>query len=130
MIQNEGELKQMVEKINAAENEIGKAIIGQREVIRQVLWAMLSGGNVLLEGAATGRALITSDIPGCREAVEEEKNGYLCKVKDAGSVEKCMDLFMLLSEDDRKKMGQSGRERMEKRFDRKKVVKKICQNIF
>ena len=27
--------------------------------------------NVLLEGAATGRALITSDIPGCREAVED-----------------------------------------------------------
>jgi len=50
MIQNEGELRQMVEKINAAENEIGKAIIGQREVIKQVLWAMLSGGNVLLEG--------------------------------------------------------------------------------
>ena len=50
MIQNENELKEMVGKINAAEEEIGKAIIGQREVIRQVLWAMLSGGNVLLEG--------------------------------------------------------------------------------
>lgn len=50
MIQNENELREMVAKINAAEAEIGKAIIGQREVIRQVLWAMLSGGNVLLEG--------------------------------------------------------------------------------
>lgn len=50
MIQNESELRAMVEKINTAEAEIGKAIIGQREVIRQVLWAMLSGGNVLLEG--------------------------------------------------------------------------------
>ena len=50
MIQNENELKNMVEKVNAAEAEIGKAIIGQKGVIRQVLWAMLSGGNVLLEG--------------------------------------------------------------------------------
>ena len=50
MIQSEIELKAMVDKICQAEAEIGKAIIGQREVIRQVLWAMLSGGNVLLEG--------------------------------------------------------------------------------
>ena len=34
MIQNENELREMVAKINAAEAEIGKAIIGQREVIR------------------------------------------------------------------------------------------------
>lgn len=39
--------------------------------------------NVLLEGAATGRALITSDIPGCREAVEDGISGYLCPVQDA-----------------------------------------------
>ncbi|MBQ7972369.1 MAG: MoxR family ATPase [Lachnospiraceae bacterium] len=50
MIQNENELRDMTAKINAAEAEIGKAIIGQKAVIRQVLYAMLSGGNVLLEG--------------------------------------------------------------------------------
>lgn len=50
MIQNENDLKMMVQKINNAEAEIGKAIIGQKEVIRQVILAMLSGGNVLLEG--------------------------------------------------------------------------------
>ena len=33
--------------------------------------------NVLLEGASTGRALICSDIPGCREAVTECRNGFL-----------------------------------------------------
>lgn len=50
MIQSENELRAMIEKVNAAEAEIGKAIIGQKSVIRQVIWAMLSGGNVLLEG--------------------------------------------------------------------------------
>ncbi|MBQ7766265.1 MAG: MoxR family ATPase [Lachnospiraceae bacterium] len=50
MIQNENELRMMIEKLNAAEAEIGNAIIGQKQVIRQVLLAMLSGGNVLLEG--------------------------------------------------------------------------------
>ena len=50
MIQNENELRMMIQKLNAAEAEIGNAIIGQKAVIRQVLLAMLSGGNVLLEG--------------------------------------------------------------------------------
>ena len=38
------------EKIIQCEQEIGKGIIGQKEVIRQVMLAMLAGGNVLLEG--------------------------------------------------------------------------------
>ena len=38
--------------------------------------------NVLLEAAAMGRPLITSDIPGCREAVEDGKTGFLCRVKN------------------------------------------------
>ena len=37
--------------------------------------------NVLLEAAATGRAIITSNIPGCREAVDNGKSGMLCRVK-------------------------------------------------
>lgn len=40
----------MIEKVKAAEAEIGKGIIGQRDVIRQVLLAVLADGNVLLEG--------------------------------------------------------------------------------
>lgn len=38
------------DKIRAGEEEIGKGIIGQRDVIRQVLLGILAGGNVLLEG--------------------------------------------------------------------------------
>ena len=37
-------------KIRECEAEIGKGIIGQKDVVRQVLLALLSGGNVLLEG--------------------------------------------------------------------------------
>lgn len=50
MVQNENELMEIINRINMAESEIGKGIIGQKEVIRQVLLAMFSGGNVLLEG--------------------------------------------------------------------------------
>ena len=37
--------------------------------------------NVLLE-AATGRPVITSNIPGCKEAVDDGKSGLLCEAED------------------------------------------------
>ncbi len=43
-------LQDMINKVKMCEEEIGKGIIGQRDIIRQVLLAILSDGNVLLEG--------------------------------------------------------------------------------
>ncbi|MDE6626754.1 MAG: MoxR family ATPase [Lachnospiraceae bacterium] len=47
---DEKKIQEMIGKVKACEEEIGKGIIGQREIIRQVLLAVLSDGNVLLEG--------------------------------------------------------------------------------
>lgn len=44
-------VKDIIDKINVIEGEISKAIIGQKDVVRQVVIAILAGGNVLLEGA-------------------------------------------------------------------------------
>lgn len=44
-------IEDIVRKVKSVESEIGKAIIGQKEIIRQVLLAIFTGGNVLLEGA-------------------------------------------------------------------------------
>lgn len=46
----EKKLQEMIDKVKACEEEIGKAIIGQRDIIHQVMLAILSNGNVLLEG--------------------------------------------------------------------------------
>lgn len=51
------------EKIIQCEQEIGKGIIGQKEVIRQVMLAMLAGGNVLLEGMpGLGKTMLVRTI--------------------------------------------------------------------
>ncbi len=47
---NEKSIQELMQNINNVEEEIGKAIIGQKDIVRQVLLAVLSGGNVLLEG--------------------------------------------------------------------------------
>ena len=47
---NAQQMKEMIDKVRACEAEIGKAIIGQRDIIRQTILAILADGNVLLEG--------------------------------------------------------------------------------
>ncbi len=78
--------------------------------------------NVLLEGAATGRALITSDIPGCREAVEDGVSGYLCPIQDAERLTQAMRTFAEQSFRQQSDMGCRGRQLVEQRFDKKQVV--------
>lgn len=78
--------------------------------------------NVLLEAAAMGRPVITSDIPGCREAVEDRKSGYLCAVRDAESLYQQMDQMMRLTRTEREAMGLAARAKMEREFDKEKVV--------
>lgn len=47
---NEKQIRDMIDIIKNVEAEIGKAIIGQKDIVRQVLISILAGGNVLLEG--------------------------------------------------------------------------------
>lgn len=78
--------------------------------------------NVLLEAASTGRVLITSDISGCREAVEPDVSGYLCPVANSESIYCSMRRILTLTAEERKIMGIAGRKRMESLFDKRKVV--------
>ena len=78
--------------------------------------------NVLLEAAATGRAIITTDIPGCREAVDDGRSGMLCRVKNTDSLYKAMKRFTELSRTKREAIGRAGRVKMEREFDKNKVV--------
>ena len=85
--------------------------------------------NVLLEAAASGRPLITSDIPGCREAVENGVSGYLCPAKDADALYEAMRRFVELPESWRGEMGRRGRERMEQRFSKTAVVAETIKHL-
>lgn len=57
------ELELYQQKIRECENEIGKGIIGQKDIIRQVMLALLAGGNVLLEGMpGLGKTMLVRTI--------------------------------------------------------------------
>ena len=85
--------------------------------------------NVLLEAAASGRPLITSDIPGCREAAEDGASGYLCPAKDADALYAAMRRFVELPLAERAELGCHGRERMEQRFSKAAVVAETIKHL-
>ena len=85
--------------------------------------------NVLLEASATGRPVITSDIPGCKETVDDNKSGYLVNVKDVDDLYKKMKDFVLLSKELKAEMGKNARGKVEREFDKKQVVKNTIEKI-
>lgn len=84
--------------------------------------------NVLLEAAAMGRAVITTDIPGCREAACKN-NGLLCPAKDAEGLYEQMKHFMELPVQEWENMGRRGRKLAEEEFEKKMVVEMTISEI-
>ncbi len=75
----------------------------------------------LLEAAACGRAIVTTDMPGCREIVEHGRNGLLVPPRDAQAIAAAIQQLV---EDPglRQRMGAVGRVRVEKEFSEEYIV--------
>lgn len=83
--------------------------------------------NVLLESAATGRACIGSNSNGIKDVIEDGINGYLFEVGNAIDLASKMESFINLSFKEKMAMGRAGREKVEKEFDRRIVIKRYCE---
>ena len=85
--------------------------------------------NVNLESAANGRPVITTDVPGCRETVDDGRTGYLVEARNADSLAAAMERFIALPYGQKVLMGQEGRRKVEREFDREIVVKAYLDEI-
>ena len=85
--------------------------------------------NAVLECAASGRPVITSNIHGCMEAVENGVTGFLCEKQNTKSLYEAMKCFIVMPYEERKAMGTAGRRRMEKDFDKRDVVNKTMNTL-
>ncbi|WP_041595733.1 glycosyltransferase family 4 protein [Halanaerobium hydrogeniformans] len=85
--------------------------------------------NILLEGAAMAKPLIASNIPGCKEIIENNINGFLFKAKSSLQLQKRIIQFISLSPAERTKMGEESRKKIEKEFDRKIVTNEYLKKI-
>jgi glycosyltransferase involved in cell wall biosynthesis len=77
----------------------------------------------LLEAAAMAKPLIAADVPGCRQVVAHEVNGYLCAVRDPASLAQAMLRMIALPEQDRCRLGAAGRAMVESDYDERIAVR-------
>lgn len=85
--------------------------------------------NVNLECASSGRPIITSSIPGCKEAVVEGLSGLLCTPRDVDSLYKAMEKMLTYDRTQREKMGVAARKHMESTFDKRRVVEETIAQL-
>ena len=77
--------------------------------------------RVLIEAAACARPIITTNIAGCREIVQDGVNGLLVPARDIKALATAIER-LLLSPDLRQQMGRSGREIVENNFSEQQVI--------
>lgn len=85
--------------------------------------------NVLLESAASGRPIITTDRSGCREVIDDGVNGYKIPQKDSAALIRAVEKFLGLSNVQKKEMGLAGRKKVEAEFDRQIVVEAYMKEL-
>ena len=83
--------------------------------------------NTILECASSGRPVVTSNIPGCREGIIEGKTGFLCEPKNPESIYNAMK--KIIESPNLEEMGRCGRAHMIEVFDKKKVVAETIAQI-
>lgn len=85
--------------------------------------------RTLLEGAAIGRPLLASNVPGCKEVVVDGVNGFLFDVKNPQSLADKLKLYAALSNDERIRLSVNSRKLVEEKFDEKIVIKQYTETI-
>jgi glycosyltransferase involved in cell wall biosynthesis len=78
----------------------------------------------LLEAAAMARPIIATDVVGCRDAVDDGVNGFLCEVRSASDLAEKMAQMMKLTPQRRMAMGAAGRRKIEVEFDEQIVIQR------
>jgi len=85
--------------------------------------------NVLLENASSGRPIITTDNPGCRETVNDGETGFIYHGGDVDALVRKIEKFLAMDNGDRRAIGENGREKVKREFSRDIVVKAYLDKI-
>lgn len=89
--------------------------------------------RVLLEAAAMGRPLITTNTKGCRSVVDDGLNGFICAPRNCLDLANKIKQFVHLDHCSRKKMGELSRKKIVNEYDEsivfKEYFKEICLSV-
>jgi glycosyltransferase involved in cell wall biosynthesis len=85
--------------------------------------------RVLLEAGSLAKPIITTNTPGCREVVEDGKNGFLCEVKNSSDLAIQIEKMINLNTNQRINMGIKSRKKILNEFDEQIVINKYTKTI-
>lgn len=77
---------------------------------------------ILMESASMAKPIITTDIPGCQQLVDDGVTGFLCKTRDAADLILQLEKFIGLRSEQRIEMGNKARKKMLDCFDVERVI--------
>jgi glycosyltransferase involved in cell wall biosynthesis len=77
----------------------------------------------LLEAAAMGKPLVATSLTGCRAALQDGVNGFLCEPRDVGSLAAALMRMIEAGPEGRARMGRQGRARVEAAFSEERVTR-------
>jgi glycosyltransferase involved in cell wall biosynthesis len=80
----------------------------------------------LIEAASAGRAIVTTNVPGCRDIVKDGWNGILVPARNAEALADALQR-LLESPEERRRMGINGREKVLAGFTRESVAKETLK---
>jgi glycosyltransferase involved in cell wall biosynthesis len=85
--------------------------------------------RTLMEASAMGRPIVATDVPGCREVVDDGVTGLLCEARSAASLAEKLEQMMTMSCDERQAMGERGRAKVAAQFDETAVVERYLKTL-
>ena len=83
----------------------------------------------LLEASSVGRPLVATDVPGCKQVVENGRTGFLCRARDATDLAAKIEQMARLPQQRRREMGEAARRKMEREFDEKVVLEQYSRAL-
>ena len=86
--------------------------------------------RTVLEAASIGRPAIVTDVPGCRQAIEAGKTGWLCKVKDVDDLADKMRKVLQLDEQALMEFSRNSRRFAEENFSEQIVIERYLECLF
>ncbi|MFZ5951499.1 MAG: glycosyltransferase family 4 protein [Candidatus Rifleibacteriota bacterium] len=105
-----------------------RPFIQQCSVFVLPTWYREGVPRIILEALAVGRAIITTDSPGCRETLKDGLNGLFVPSRDVAGLEKAMEKF-ILNPGLVTQMGLESRRMAEERFDVHQVNEQMLQQL-
>lgn len=103
-------------------NDVPKAVLRDGVVVVVASYYMEGMNRALMEACSMGRPIITTDMPGCKEMVEDGINGYCVPPKNANALADACIKFLSLEDENKRKMAHASYEKCRSQFDVKNVI--------